>query len=102
MDDGVGVADEAADDVELLPAVRADEQLPMLWNNGQIGVLPLLVLPIIILRLRLLQHVAVGPGDDAAARTDKALFLPLRLREAFCQFPGHAGLLCDKQFHTIR
>ena len=95
----VGVGDEVRNDLELVLTGQADQELPLLGDNRQVVGVPALVLGIIILRLGLLQDVAISPGHDAAARADTAVPPLVRIRQALRQFPGHARLFGNKKFH---
>ena len=101
VDDGVdvGTCNEALNDVELFFTGRTDEELPLRRNDGQILSIPAFIFGIVVLRLGLLQDVAVSPGDDTAAGTDTAVSPLMRLRQALGQFPGHTRFFGNKKFH---
>ena len=101
VDDGidVGTGNEVRNDLELILAGWADQELPLFRDDRQVIGIPTLVLGIIVLRFSLLQDVAISPGHDAPTRADTAVPPLMRLWQAFRQFPGHARFFGNKKFH---
>ena len=102
VDNLLGLAEQALDDIQLFGDRRFWLQLPFLRHNWQIGEIPAGIAAVIDVRLRLLQQVTDTPGDHLpVAALNKAIAFAMRFRQHIGDSPTETRFFCNKQPHRI-
>ena len=67
VDDRIRLFEQGLEVVEEVPALLLDQHLPFLWNDGQVGQVPALVLLVVLLWHRLFQEMTCSPCHDVVS-----------------------------------
>ena len=102
VDNLLGVAEQALDDIQLFGDRGLWLQLPFLRHNRQIVEIPPGIAAVVDVRLRLLQQVADTPGDHLpVAALNIAIAFAVRFRQHIGDSPTETRFFCNKQPHRI-